>query len=130
MFEIITLILGIVFVLLACKAILSTIVCLGKIALGLILMGLSYIADGCSWIVRKISLLQYYATIELTHKHWHTSPQLGAYPSRHKPLYTGGGANQMSRGNRGEGCRYMSSTTTTKTGCKSSSPLYQSRSIP
>jgi hypothetical protein len=63
MIGILTLILGVVFAALVAKAILSTIIGLGKIGLGLILIGCGHIADGAKWVIRKARMIHFYLTV-------------------------------------------------------------------
>ncbi len=62
MFGILTFIVGLIFVALVFNAILHTIIGVGKIILGLFLMGIGYICDGFSWVIRKVRVLHYHLT--------------------------------------------------------------------
>lgn len=62
MIGILTFIMGIVFFVLVCDAILHTFIGVGKIILGLILMGISYVCDFISWVILNVRHTHYRLT--------------------------------------------------------------------
>jgi len=64
MLGILTFIVGLVFVALVFNAILHTFIGLGKIALGLILIGCSHICDAVSWVILKVRVIHYHLTVK------------------------------------------------------------------
>jgi len=66
MLGILTFIVGLIFVALVCNAILHTFIGIGKIILGLILMGFSYICDAASWLNLNVRNIWYHLTVSRT----------------------------------------------------------------
>lgn len=62
MLGILTFIVGLVFVALVANAICHTIIGVGKIILGLILMGFSYLCDAVAWVILQARFLHYRLT--------------------------------------------------------------------